>query len=195
MKTTDFDIDLLRKRWQESNIKSDSSNLFDYHINIKNAAKIRSNYDITRLRLMLGMFGSITLMIFLIICAKLYIVDMHYAIPYAMVLIVTILRVCIAFIMFITIQKMNPIKHSIGCVVKAATMFSVEHKWNHIYTFYFKIPITFIALPPSPNLWIVWIAIAIGITLLNVLVARYFFVKQKKRIAEFLYKVTPKKNI
>ena len=135
---------------------------------------------------------------------------MHYAIPYAMVLIVTILRVCIAFIMFITIQKMNPIKHSIGCVVKAATMFSVEHKWNHIYTFYFKIPITFIALPPllfppfgvdffstfdSPNLWIVWIAIAIGITLLNVLVARYFFVKQKKRIAEFLYKVTPKKNI
>ena len=201
MKQSSYDIDLLRKKWQEKDVLSHGWDKKNCDIDIRQIANAKSSYERMYMRIYAGVYGSIALMLFVACWIATYMADIRYAILYFIVLLVTIVRVWIAFRMFFTIRKMNPIKYSLGQVAKATAVFSAQHQWNHIYTFYIKIPLTLIAIPPllfvafgvdffdafeNSNVWIIWVLVAVLSTVINIFTTRYFFKKQKERIKELM---------
>ena len=103
--------------------------------------KAHSAYDHLRWRLNWGLPGSIVLMLVVAALAPYYVHSLPYFVCYAVVQLITIMRVMIAVQMYIAIRHLDPTR-PVAEVNAYADRMTLLQRFNHHYTLYIKLPLT-----------------------------------------------------
>ena len=103
--------------------------------------KAHAAYDHLRWRLNWGLPGSIVLMLVVAALAPYYVHSLPYFVCYAVVQLITIVRVMIAVQMYIAIRHLDPTR-PVAEVNAYADRMTLLQRFNHHYTLYIKLPLT-----------------------------------------------------
>lgn len=138
-------------------------------------AKSQSAYAHLRWRLNWGLPGSIVLMLVVAALAPYYVHSLPYFVCYAVVQLITIVRVMIAVQMYIAIRHLDPTR-PVAEVNAYADRMTLLQRFNHHYTLYIKLPLT-VCLGPlfGPPLgfdffsykWVLYLWIVLCVVLLS----------------------------
>ena len=152
--------------------------------------KAHAAYDHLRWRLNWGLPGSIVLMLVVAALAPYYVHSLPYFVCYAVVQLITIVRVMIAVQMYIAIRHLDPTR-PVAEVNAYADRMTLLQRFNHHYTLYIKLPLT-ICLGPlfGPPLgfdffcykWVLYLWIVLCVVLLS-LTARVVADSVKENLA------------
>ena len=137
--------------------------------------KAHAAYDHLRWRLNWGLPGSIVLMLVVAALAPYYVHSLSYFVCYAVVQLITIVRVMIAVQMYIAIRHLDPTR-PVAEVNAYADRMALLQRFNHHYTLYIKLPLT-VCLGPlfGPPLgfdffsykWVLYLWIVLCVVLLS----------------------------
>ena len=152
----------------------------------------RSAYSSIRLRLRMGLPGSIVLMLAAIFLAPLSSHGTAYLICYIIVQAITVMRVLIAIQMNIALNHINP-TNSVSEVAEYIERLELIHQWDRRYTLYVKVPLTICVIALLMLLlgldlfavrWVVylWMALVVILVPLNFIVAYHSFLELEKDI-------------
>lgn len=166
----------------------------------------RTTYESIKLRLHLGLPGSIALMTAVGCMAPLYWDNAGYMTCYCIVLLITLLRVLIALQMNLAFQHVNP-SRGVDEVAKYINRLELIHKWDRRYTLYVKVPLTVcvvaliwppLGINPFAVVWVrnIWIVLTASVVILNFTIAYLSFRKLEKDIRNLKteYNETPEKD-
>ena len=146
----------------------------------------RTTYESIKLRLHLGLPGSIALMTAVGCMAPLYWDNAGYMTCYCIVLLITLLRVLIALQMNLAFQHVNP-SRGVDEVAKYINRLELIHKWDRR-----------LGINPFAVVWVrnIWIALTATVVILNFTIAFISFRKLEKDISNLKteYNETTEKN-